>query len=34
MYAGLDNMLDKAEFAVRVTQDNDIAVALSLAYSK
>ena len=34
MYAGQDNMLEKAEDAIRVTQDNDIAVSVALAYAR
>ena len=34
LYAGTGDMLEKAEDAIRVTQDNDIAVASGLAFAR
>ena len=34
MYAGREDLLQKAEAATRVTQDDDIAVAVGRAYAR
>ncbi len=34
LYAGRDDMLEEAEEAIRVTQDDDITVVVALAYCR